>query len=82
MATMKRAIFQADEELLDRARRHADQRGMSFAEVVREALEKELNGGGARPMPHNRMFRSGGRWRSAREATEAGPMPPVSWRSS
>ena len=79
---MKRAIFQADEALLDRARRHAEQRGVSFAEVVREALERELNGDGPRPMPHNRVFRSGGRWPSAREATEAGSFPPVSWRSS
>ena len=78
---MKRAIFQADEALLDRARRHAEQRGVSFAEVVREALEKELNGAAPRAMPHVRMFRSRP-GPSAREMTEAGRVPPRSWRSS
>ncbi|MDQ4040257.1 MAG: ribbon-helix-helix domain-containing protein, partial [Actinomycetota bacterium] len=66
---MERAIFQAPEELLDRVRRHAEQRGVSFAQVVRDALERELNGAGPRPMPHHSMFHSGGRWPSAREVT-------------
>ena len=82
MATMKRAIFQAEPELLERARRHAAEQGMSFAELVRHSLEKELNGAGPRPMPHVRMFGSGGTWPSAREMTEAGRFPPRSWRSS
>lgn len=81
MATMKRAIFQADVDLLDRARRRAEQRGVSFAEVVREALEKDLNGDAPRRMPHNRVFRSRP-GPSAREMTEAGRVPPRSWRSS
>ena len=39
---MKRMMIQADERLLERARRRAAERGVSVAQVVRDALEKEL----------------------------------------
>jgi hypothetical protein len=39
---MKRIMIQADERLLERARRRAAQRGVSVAQVVRDALEKDL----------------------------------------
>ncbi len=39
---MKRIVIQADERLLDRARRRAAERDVSVAKVVREALEREL----------------------------------------
>ncbi len=35
-------MIQADERLLERARRRAAERGVSVAHVVRDALEKEL----------------------------------------
>jgi hypothetical protein len=35
-------MIQADERLFDRARKRAAERGVSVAQVVREALEKEL----------------------------------------
>jgi hypothetical protein len=35
-------MIQADEALLDRARRRAADRGVSVAQLVREALEREL----------------------------------------
>jgi len=39
---MRRLMIQADEELLERARRRAAERGVSIAQLVREALEREL----------------------------------------
>ncbi len=41
-------MIQADRSLLDRARRLAHDRGVSFPQLVRDALEREL-GGGKRP---------------------------------
>ncbi len=35
-------MIQADEELLERARNLAAERGVSFPQLVREALEREL----------------------------------------
>ena len=34
--------FQADDELLERARRAAHERGVTFPQLVRQALEREL----------------------------------------
>jgi hypothetical protein len=39
---MKRVMIQADAELLERARRAARERGVTFPQLVREALEREL----------------------------------------
>jgi hypothetical protein len=44
-------MFQADEELLAKARRRANERGTSVAEVIRDALEAELGGSGNAPPP-------------------------------
>jgi hypothetical protein len=41
---MKRMMIQADEQLLERARRLAAERGTSVAQVVRDALEQHLGG--------------------------------------
>ena len=46
---MRRMMFQADDELLARAKRRANERGVSVAQVVREALEAELGGAGDPP---------------------------------
>jgi hypothetical protein len=35
-------MIQADDELLERARRAARERGISFPQLVRQALEREL----------------------------------------
>ena len=40
---MKRVMIQADDGLLERARRAAHERGVTFPQLVREALEHELN---------------------------------------
>ncbi len=39
---MKRVMIQADERLLERARQRAADRGVSLAQVVRDALERDL----------------------------------------
>jgi hypothetical protein len=44
-------MFQADEELLARAKRRASERGVSIAQLVRDALEKELGDGSQAPPP-------------------------------
>lgn len=46
---MRRMMFQADDELLARAKRRADERGVSVAQLVRDALEKELGNAGQTP---------------------------------
>ncbi|HTX30160.1 MAG TPA: hypothetical protein VMD09_02180 [Solirubrobacteraceae bacterium] len=48
---MRRVIFQADEELLSRAKQRAHERGVSIAQVVRDALEADLRDAGTRPPP-------------------------------
>jgi hypothetical protein len=47
--TMRRMMIQADSVLLERARRRAAERGVSVAQVVREALERELGAPGPPP---------------------------------
>ena len=77
---MKRLMIQADEDLLERARRRAAERGVSIAQIVREALEREL-GDQRQPEPL-----SLGKYRSragdlARRASD-GEYEPPPWRSS
>jgi len=71
-------MIQADEALLDRARRRAADRGVSVAQLVREALEREL--GPATPVPEMRCagsFRSGtgDLARRASDGTDYAPPP-------
>ena len=77
---MKRVMFQADEELIERAKRRAADRGVSFAQVVRESLEREVGSPrrGARPTLTFIGRHASGRRADAREDTERGPVPPVS----
>ena len=42
-------MIQADRSLLERARRLAHDRGVSFPQLVRDALERELGAGGQPP---------------------------------
>ena len=44
-------MIQADERLLERARRRAAERGVSVAQVVREALERDLGYEDVPPRP-------------------------------
>jgi hypothetical protein len=51
MYAMKRTTIFVDEKLLERSQRHARQRGVSFATVVRDALTQYLASGDAPPIP-------------------------------
>ncbi len=46
---MRRLMIQADEDLLKRAKQRASERGVSIAQIVREALERELAPPAAQP---------------------------------
>ncbi|HEV3033975.1 MAG TPA: hypothetical protein VGX72_04215 [Solirubrobacteraceae bacterium] len=48
---MQRLMIQAEPELVERARRRARERGVSVAQVVREALEHELRTTDDEPTP-------------------------------
>lgn len=74
-------MVQADRELLSRARRHAAQRGVSLAQLVREALEREVGAGPPRESRLIGAFDSGEDHDVGRESGETGRMPPRSWRS-
>jgi len=39
---MQRLMIQAEPELVERAKRRADERGVSMAQFLREAMEREL----------------------------------------
>ena len=77
---MRRLIIQANDELLERARRRAAARGVSIAQVVRDALEKEL--GDERPPEPLSLgkYRSGSGDLSRRASEDE--YEPTSWRSS
>jgi plasmid stability protein len=47
---MQRLMIQAEPELVERAKRRAAERGVSVAQVVREALEHELAGDEEEPL--------------------------------
>lgn len=68
-------MIQADRALLERARRAAHARGVSFPQLVREALEHELaaRGEAARPLSCAGAISTGGR---ARERA----YEPDAWR--
>jgi hypothetical protein len=71
--TMKRTTLMAEEALLERLRAQARERGLSFAQVVREALEEKARQ--YRPKPKSPGSGSSGRGDIARtEGTE--PVPP------
>jgi hypothetical protein len=48
---MQRVMIQADQTLLERAQHAAHERGVSFPQLVREALERELALSTARAQP-------------------------------
>ena len=73
---MRRIMIQADEKLLERARRRAAERGVSIAQLVRDALEKEL---GTQPKPHFGVFNSGVGDLSRRASEDE--FEPDPWRS-
>jgi hypothetical protein len=73
---MERTTVLADPEVLARLRSLARERKVSFAEVVREALDEKAKE--FRPRPRIIGMFSSGRSDGSMAATE--PQPPVSWR--
>jgi hypothetical protein len=76
---MKRFMIQADEELIARAKRAAHRRGVSVAQVVREALEKELGSSGR---PRTKLIGAfdSGEPDVARRSARTPRVPPRPWR--
>jgi hypothetical protein len=62
---MQRVMIQADPALLERARRAAQERGVTFPQLVRDALEHELatQSGPPRPLSCVGVVSTGGRAR-------------------
>jgi hypothetical protein len=72
---MKRIMIQADEELIARAKDAAHCRGVSVAQLVREALEKEL-GPARRPRTKLIGAFNSGETDVARRSARATQVPP------
>lgn len=75
---MKRTTIMADEDALERLRLIAVERGVSLAEVIREALAEKA--AQHRPKPRSLGAFSSGR-ANVRAKHDTGRMPPRSWRS-
>jgi hypothetical protein len=69
---MERVMIQADRALLERARRAARERGVSFPQLVRDALEHELASrrGPQRPLTSVGAVSTGGEARRREYAPE------------
>jgi nucleotide-binding universal stress UspA family protein len=63
---MQRVMIQAERSLLDRAQQTARERGVSFPQLVREALERELavNATPVRPLTCVGVISTGGQARA------------------
>jgi hypothetical protein len=77
---VKRFVLQADDALLDRAREVAHERGVSIAQVVRDALEKELGPSQSRPRTRLIGAFESGETDNARKASRRPRVPPRPWR--
>lgn len=80
MSVMRRFVLQADDGLLERAREVAHERGVSIAQVVRDALEKELGPPPGRPTSRLIGAFESGEPDNARKASRAPRVPPRPWR--
>jgi len=74
---MKRTTISLPEELLERLRRIAAEEGTSMASLVREAVEKTVEG--YRPRPRSLGIGASGHRDTARRSGEERP-EPRSWR--
>lgn len=73
---MGRTTITLSDSLRNRLKVLAAERGVSFAELVREALEKEA--ADSRPKPQFGIGASG--YTDTAETIATEPVPPVSWR--
>ena len=76
---MKRFMVQADEALIRRMRKRANERGVSVAALGRESIERSL-GNDRQPFPHSIGKHRSGRRHDARRAGAKFVAEP--WRSS
>jgi len=67
----RRVMIQADEELLAQAYKAASERGISFPQLVRDALENELGGRAREPLLSTGAVDSGGSARRRRYRPDA-----------
>lgn len=74
---MRRTTIVASDELLERLHRIANERGISMAELIREALVDKV--GTYHPRPHSLGIGSSGYTDTARQSGEQRP-EPRSWR--
>ncbi|MEX2274709.1 MAG: CopG family transcriptional regulator [Actinomycetota bacterium] len=74
---MKRTTVMADEDVLERLRALARERGVSFAEVVREAVEEKADE--YRPKPKSLGIGASGR-PDVSSVAGVGRSPGASWR--
>jgi hypothetical protein len=76
---MKRIMIQADEDLIARAKDAAHQRGVSVAQLVRDALEQQL---GPPRRPRTRLIGAfnSGETDVARRSARTPSVPPRPWR--
>jgi hypothetical protein len=70
---MPRTTIVAPEELLDRLRRIAVERGVSMASIIREALEEKAQN--YRPRPRSLGIGASGHSDTARRTPEERPIP-------
>jgi hypothetical protein len=70
---MERVMIQAERTLLERAQRAAHERGVSFPQLVRESLERELavNAGPSKPVSCAGIISTKGRARAAEYEPDA-----------
>lgn len=79
---MQRLMIQAEPELIQRAKRRAAERGISVAQVVREAMRHELGPGEERIPPPLTCIGIGKSGRSdLSELASEAIFEPRSWRS-
>jgi hypothetical protein len=74
---MSRTTIIAPEELLERLRRMAAERGTSMATLIREAMEEKVRS--HRPRPRSLGIGASGRTDTARRTADERPEPPP-WR--
>jgi len=78
-AAVRKVLIQADDELIERAKERAAQRGMSFARFAREAIEKEVGPQLERRTQLIGAFESGHR-NTGRRSARTPRVPARRWR--
>jgi len=74
---MRRTTIAVPDELIERLRREAAERGVSLAALIREALEEKAQA--YRPKPHSLGIGDSGRTDIARRTADEPSVPPP-WR--